>query len=152
MRRPQVVNLDSEVIYGGGVDILEGLFMFPSVPQCIMGNSLAPGYTTGIASYCNSNSVSAAPVDDVFLAPWMTATMSDVEDEYFDDLDDEDFDDEFDDDFEEELDDDLAALNPEVTEEDLVEADDDLGGMFDDEEGGSSGEPVEPGAEPEDEP
>ncbi len=127
--------------------------MFPSLPQCTMNDSLALPSMAGITSFPCSINVTAAPVDDVFLAPWMTVTMSDVEDEYFDDLEDEDFDDEFDDDFEEELDDDLAALNPEVTEEDLVEADDDLGGMFDDEEGGgSAGEAIEPVAEPEDEP
>lgn len=92
------------------------------------------------------------PEEDSFLAPWMNANMSDADDEYFDDLDDEDFDDEFDDDFEEELNDDLAALNPEVTEEDLVEADDDLGGMFeDDEEAGGVREDGDPVAEPEDE-
>ena len=128
--------------------------MFPSLPQSTMNESLALPTMTGITSFpCSMNSAEA-PVDDIFLAPWMTATMTDGEDEYFDDLDDEDFDDEFDDDFEEELDDDLAALNPEVTEEDLVEADDDLGGMFDDDEegGGAAGEVVEPAAEPEDEP
>jgi hypothetical protein len=124
--------------------------MFPSLPQSNMIESRALPMSAGMTSLASPVNAADAPLDDFFLAPWMTATMSETEDEYFDDLDDEDFDDEFDDDFEEELDDDLAALNPEVTEEDLVEADDDLGGMFeDDEEGGAAGEPAEPVAEPE---
>jgi hypothetical protein len=126
--------------------------MFPSLPQSTINESMALPTMAGITSFACPLNATEAPVEDFFLAPWMTANMSEAEEEYFDDLDDEDFDDEFDDDFEEELDDDLAALNPEVTEEDLVEADDDLGGMFDDdEEGGSAVDPVEPAVEPEEE-
>lgn len=127
--------------------------MFPSLPQCMWNSNLEPLSAAEMPVFEPfMSTLPSPPPNDHFLSPWMIAKMTDVEDEYFDDLDDEDFDDEFDDDFEEELDDDLAALNPEVTEEDLVEADDDLGGMFDDEEGGTSPrEDAEPGAEPEEE-
>lgn len=126
--------------------------MFPDSSQDTTFDSLAtPGIAGMIGMSCFPKDTEV-PEEDSFLAPWMHASMSDADDEYFDDLDDEDFDDEFDDDFEEELNDDLAALNPEVTEEDLVEADDDLGGMFDDdEEGGAAREEAEPAAEPEEE-
>jgi hypothetical protein len=127
--------------------------MFPDSGPRTMHDSLASPSKVGMIVFAPSQTTIDAVADDFFLAPWMTPTMSDVEDDYFDDLDDEDFDDEFDDDFEEELDDDLAALNPEVTEEDLVEADDDLGGMFEDDEegGGAAREESEPAAEPEEE-
>lgn len=130
--------------------------MFPSLPQCTWkapDASRQAVLSLDFERLMSSVLPPASQFHDHFLSPWMIAKMTDVEDEYFDDLDDEDFDDEFDDDFEEELDDDLAALNPEVTEEDLVEADDDLGGIFDDEEGGGMPrEEGEPSAEPEEEP
>jgi hypothetical protein len=124
--------------------------MFPSLPQIVWDPNLGAQNTAVMPFELHSRFALPALPNDHFLSPWMIAKMTDVEDEYFDDLDDEDFDDEFDDDFEEELDDDLAALNPEVTAEDLVEADDDLGGMFDDDEEGSGNprEDGEPAAEP----
>lgn len=127
--------------------------MFPGLPKCTWGSHWGPLAAAEMPGFERSMFALPAPPNDNFLSPWMIAKMTDVEDEYFDDLDDEDFDDEFDDDFEEELDDDLAALNPEVTEEDLVEADDDLGGMFDEDEEGSGNprEDGEPAAEPEEE-
>lgn len=130
--------------------------MFQGLPQFTIGSrDHSQGDISGIYGQTMTTAprkpMNAPPADEFFLSPWMNPKMSNVEDEYFDDLDDEDFDDEFDDDFEEELDDDLAALNPEVTEEDLVEADDDLGGMFDDEEGPSPTPEGEPAAEPEEE-
>jgi len=127
--------------------------MFPSSPQCVWESQTEPFTAAEMPGFEHPMSALPPVPNDNFLSPWMIAKMTDVEDEYFDDLEDEDFDDEFDDDFEEELDDDLAALNPEVTEEDLVEAEDDLGGMFDDEEGGAAPrEDGEPAAEPEEEP
>jgi hypothetical protein len=144
----------------GAVDNFEGLFMFLGLPQITIREGLAQpgefsGDRAGMTVFACPTTNGEAPSEDYFLSPWMspamTPNLSNGEDEYFDDLDDEDFDDEFDDDFEEELDDDLAALNPEVTEEDLVEADDDLGGMFDEEEGGPASPEAEPAAEPEEE-
>ena len=89
----------------------------------------------------------AAGDDDLDASPYEVRAADD------DDFDEDDFDDEFDDDFEEELEDEYELSEFEdVTEDDLVEGDDDLdtiGGDFVDEDA----EPEEaPAAEGEEEP